>query len=61
MLVEIRKQKGLSQSQLAKATGISVRTIQAYEQGKRRLSGASYDDLKKISEILGVTIEELVN
>jgi transcriptional regulator with XRE-family HTH domain len=60
MLGELREQKGLSQSQLAKASGISVRTIQAYEQGARKLSGASYDNLKKLSDALGVTIEELV-
>lgn len=60
MLTELREQKGLSQSQLAKASGISVRTIQAYEQGARKLSGASYDNLKKLSDALGVTIEELV-
>ena len=60
MLAELREQKGLSQSQLAKASGISVRTIQAYEQGARKLRGASYDNLKKLSDALGVTSEELV-
>ena len=60
MLAELREQKGMSQSQLAKASGISVRTIQAYEQGARKLSGASYDNLKKLSDALGVAIEELV-
>lgn len=61
MLAKLREQKGLSQSQLAKASGISVRTIQAYEQGARKLSGASYDNLKKLSDALGVTIDELVH
>ena len=60
MLAELRERKGMSQSQLSKASGISVRTIQAYEQGARKLSGASYDNLKKLSDALGVTIEELV-
>lgn len=60
MLAELRERKGMSQSELSKASGISVRTIQAYEQGARKLSGASYDNLKKLSDALGVTIEELV-
>lgn len=60
MLAELREQKGLSQSQLAKASGISVRTIQSYEQGARKLSGASYDNLRRLSDALGVTIEQLM-
>lgn len=56
----IRSWRGMSQSELSKASGISVRTIQAYEQGARKLSGASYDNLKKLSDALEVTIEELV-
>ena len=60
MLGELRERKGMSQSDLAKVSGISVRTIQAYEQGARKLSGASYDNLKKLSDALGVAIEELV-
>ena len=59
-LKEMREAKGLSQSQLAKETGISVRTIQSYERGARKLSGASYDRLKKMAEALGVDIEDLI-
>ena len=60
MLAKLREQKGLSQSQLAKASGISVRTIQAYEQEARKLNGASYDTLRKLSDALGVSVDELV-
>lgn len=60
MLAKLREQKGLPQSELAKASGISVRTIQAYEQGARKLSGASYDTLRKLSDVLGVSVDELV-
>lgn len=60
-LREVRSWRGMSQSDLSKASGISVRTIQAYEQGARKLSGASYDNLKKLSDALGVTVEELVS
>ena len=59
-LREARKWRGMSQAELSKASGISVRTIQAYEQGARKLSGASYDHLKMLSDALRVTIEDLV-
>ena len=60
MLGELRERKGMSQSDLAKASDISVRTIQAYEQGARKLNGASYDTLRKLSDALGVSVDELV-
>jgi len=36
-----RKKSGLSQAEFAKLIGISVRTLQAWEQGKRTPSGAA--------------------
>ena len=37
---KIRKQNGLSQSQLAKASGVPLRTIQQYEQGQKDINRA---------------------
>jgi transcriptional regulator with XRE-family HTH domain len=37
-LAEIRKVRGLSQGQLAKAIGVTVGTIQAYEHGRARIA-----------------------
>lgn len=37
----IRKQGGLSQSQFAKAIGISVHTLKSWEQGQRQPSGSA--------------------
>lgn len=39
--IEIRKKTGLSQSQFAKAIGISVNTLKSWEQGQRHPSGSA--------------------
>ena len=38
-VAEIRAQTGLSQSEFAKLLGVSVRTLQEWEQGRRSPSG----------------------
>lgn len=35
MLKQIREEKGLTQAALAKQAGLSIRTIQGWEQGRR--------------------------
>ena len=39
--LEARKQTGLSQSQFAALIGVSVRTLQGWEQGRKQPSGAA--------------------
>ena len=40
-VIEARKKTGLSQSQFAVLLGVSVRTLQGWEQGRKQPSGAA--------------------
>jgi putative transcriptional regulator len=40
-VVEVRKKTGLSQSQFPALLGVSVRTLQGWEQGRKQPSGAA--------------------
>lgn len=44
--IEARKKTGLSQSAFAQIMGISVRTLQGWEQGRRKPTGAAATLLK---------------
>lgn len=53
ILKEHRKKTGLSQKELAKKTGLSIGTIQGYEQGKYL---PKLENLKKIADALSVPL-----
>lgn len=46
-VISARKKSGLSQAEFAKLLGVSVRTLQEWEQGRRKPNGAA----KKLIEI----------
>ncbi len=48
-LLAARSQSGMSQSEFARATGVSVRTLQEWEQGRKAPSGAAQSLLKLVS------------
>ena len=50
----------LTQGQLSYMTGISVRTIQAYEQGTRDINKAGVDIILKLTKVLECEITDLV-
>lgn len=60
-LKSFRISAGMSQSQLAEATEISVRTIQAYEQGAKSLENAAAITVLKIARVLHCTVEDLID
>ena len=61
MLQEIRKRRGLSQSQLAERSGVNLRMIQHYEQGYKSIDGAALKTLCKLSQALDCRLWEILN
>lgn len=55
-----REAVGISQSQLAAAAEISVRMLQEYEQGRKRIDKAEAGKVLRIAKALGTTVEELL-
>lgn len=52
-LKRARQNAGLTQKELAEASGINLRTIRAYEQGQLSLANAEYESVCTLSRILG--------
>ena len=56
----LREAAGLSQSQLAKASGVGVRSIQLYEQRQKDINKAQGIALYRLSRALRCTMEQLL-
>lgn len=59
-LKRFRTLYGITQSELADSAGVSLRSIQMYEQRKKDINKAGAQTLYKISKVLGCTIEDLL-
>lgn len=59
-LKELRERAGLSQAKLAALTGLNVRTLQEYEQGRKNLNGAKLVTLLQLCTALGCTLRDIV-
>jgi DNA-binding XRE family transcriptional regulator len=59
-LKRIRTFYGLTQAELAKRSGVSLRSIQMYEQRNKDINKASVDTIYSIAKVLGCTMEDLV-
>ena len=59
-LKRIRTAYGCSQSELARRSGVSLRSIQMYEQRNKDINKASAETLYRISRSLGCTMEDLL-
>jgi transcriptional regulator with XRE-family HTH domain len=60
MLAQKRREKGLSQSQLADITGISLRTLQAYESETRNINKAAAENVYLLAQALDTSMEEIL-
>lgn len=58
MIESVREEKGLSQRELAKQTGISRSTLNDLINGK--IKRVDIDDLRKIAETLDMSLQELL-
>ena len=59
-LKRIRIVYGCTQKELAKRSGVSLRSIQMYEQRNKDINKASAETLYRISRVLGCAIEDLL-
>jgi transcriptional regulator with XRE-family HTH domain len=51
-LKKYRKMAGLTQSQLSEETGIPIKTIQQYEQGRKDINKAQAEYVIKLAQVL---------
>ena len=59
-LKEIRQKRGISQTQLANLSNVSLRAIKAYEQGTVDISKAQAETLYALAQTLNCSIEDLI-
>ena len=50
----------MSQSELAKQSGVPVRTIQQYEQGQKEIDHARGETLLRLARALACSIEDIL-
>ena len=55
-----RQRRGMSQAQLAKASGVSIRMIQYYEQGKNDINRAEALSVYRLAQALVCSMEALL-
>lgn len=56
----LRRERGMTQQQLAIKSGVGISTLQKLENGANRLLGARTEIVLRIAKTLDVTVEELV-
>ena len=59
-LKRIRTSYGITQAELAKRSGVSLRSIQMYEQRNKDINKASVETVHSLAKILGCVIEDLI-
>ncbi|MBQ3519348.1 MAG: helix-turn-helix domain-containing protein [Clostridia bacterium] len=59
-LKRIRTAYGCSQSELAALSGVSLRSVQMYEQRKKDINKAGAETVFRLAKTLGCTVEDLI-
>lgn len=60
-LQELRLSRNLSQSELAKLSGVNVRTLQDFDQGRKSLANAKGEMIYRLSHALECTSDDLLS
>ena len=60
MLKDERQRAGLSQAKLSKEANIPLCTIEYWERSREHVAKAAAGSLKKIADVLGCRIEDLL-
>lgn len=60
-LKAIRKERKLTQAELARESGVSIKMIQKYEQGVIDINRAAAETVIKLAMALGVDIAAILN
>lgn len=58
---KIRKKRGISRAELSRRTGIPIRTLEAYEQGRRDPAGMNVERFLRLADELDCSCEILAN
>lgn len=61
MLKELRLKNNLTQAQLAKLSGLNLRTLQDYEQQKKDINCAKAITVYKLAKVLNCNFEDILN
>lgn len=59
-LKRVRSSFGCSQSELAAASGVGLRSIQMYEQRRKNINRAAGDSLRALSRALGCSVDDIL-
>lgn len=59
-LKKYRERAGITQAELSLRTGVSLRTLQDYEQGSKPINKAAAITVYRIAKALGVNVEDLL-
>lgn len=58
-LRQLRRERDMTQEELAKIVGVTDRTISSYETVDGSLQSAKYETISKIAKALGVTVDDI--
>ena len=59
-LKRIRQLYGCTQAELAKRSGVSLRSIQMYEQRNKDINKAAVEAVYRLAKVLGCSVEDLI-